>query len=116
MFNCDVIWSVWLNLSCFLQGRPFTNESVAKLWISNKRNVVVNVVTYALMWSTWKLRNDLHFGRGCWSDPLSTSALDGNDESTEITYITWSPSKKKGGLPMSQLPEKFLFFSQFRKV
>ena len=34
-------------------------ESVARWWISNNKNVVLNIYCAALMWSTWKLRNDL---------------------------------------------------------
>lgn len=37
-------------------------ESVASLWLSNKKNVVTNMIAAALMWSIWKMRNDMFFG------------------------------------------------------
>jgi hypothetical protein len=36
-------------------------ESVAKIWLSNKKNGVVNIVTSVVCWSIWKLRNAMIF-------------------------------------------------------
>jgi hypothetical protein len=40
-------------------GRDF--ESMAKLWLCNKKFGIVNVVTSAACWSIWKLRNLICF-------------------------------------------------------
>jgi hypothetical protein len=38
-----------------LQRPPCKNhEYVASLWLSNEKNVVVNMIAVALMWSMWK--------------------------------------------------------------
>jgi hypothetical protein len=36
-------------------------ESVAKLWLQNKKYKFVNIVTSAMLWTLWKFRNDLVF-------------------------------------------------------
>jgi hypothetical protein len=42
-------------------------ESVAKLWLCNKKYGVCNVFTSALCWSLWKLRNSLCFLEESWT-------------------------------------------------
>jgi hypothetical protein len=42
-------------------------ESVAKLWINQKRHGVTNICTYAVFWSLRKLRNDLCFQGVGWT-------------------------------------------------
>lgn len=42
-------------------------ESIAKLWLCNKRYGVTNIVTSALCWSVWKLRNILCFQGAPWT-------------------------------------------------
>ena len=37
-------------------------ESVAKLWIANKKHLVTNVISSAVLWSLWKLRNECFQG------------------------------------------------------
>lgn len=39
---------------------------VGKYWLSNKKHVLVNMVTSAVILSIWKLRNDLCFQRLGW--------------------------------------------------
>jgi hypothetical protein len=68
-FSCDILRIMWTEISIILQkeiGLSF--ENVARLWVSNKKNVVTNMVVAAIMWSTWKHRNDMFFGRCIWSD------------------------------------------------
>jgi hypothetical protein len=36
-------------------------ESVAKMWLCNKKFGVINMVTSAVCWSIWKLRNYICF-------------------------------------------------------
>jgi hypothetical protein len=42
-----------LNVKC---GGSY--ESIASLWLSAKKNVITNMLTAAVLWSIWKLRND----------------------------------------------------------
>jgi len=41
-------------------------ESVARWWLSNNRHAIMNMTCAALMWSIWKLRNDLCFQGKAW--------------------------------------------------
>ena len=43
-------------------------ESVARWWVSNNKNSVLNTVCAALMWSIWKLRNEMCFQGKTWKD------------------------------------------------
>jgi hypothetical protein len=66
-FNCVVAKNVWIIISEVLEvGIGEDYESVAKLWIANKKYVVTNVVTSAVLWSLWKLRNELYFQGVVW--------------------------------------------------
>jgi hypothetical protein len=59
---CVVAKKIWEEISRILSpdiGRNY--ESVAKCWLCNKKFGVVNVVTSAVCWALWKLRNDLCF-------------------------------------------------------
>lgn len=40
--------------------------SIGKLWLSNKKNCLLNIVTSALIWSLWKLRNEFCFQKIAW--------------------------------------------------
>jgi hypothetical protein len=39
---------------------------IGKLWLSNKRHTVVNIVTFAVLWNLWKLRNEICFQGSGW--------------------------------------------------
>jgi hypothetical protein len=41
-------------------------ESVAKLWLCNKRFYIANIVTSSVCWSIWKLRNLICFQDVAW--------------------------------------------------
>ena len=41
-------------------------ESVARWWLSNNRNAIMNMTCAALMWSIWKFRNDICFQGKAW--------------------------------------------------
>lgn len=41
-------------------------ESVARLWLANKRHGLTNVISSAVMWSLWKLRNEIFFLGSKW--------------------------------------------------
>ena len=42
-------------------------ENVARIWINNTKNALVNMVAVAFIWATWKHRNDMFFGQCVWS-------------------------------------------------
>jgi hypothetical protein len=66
-FDCFVAKLVWEVISELLNtsvGSDF--ESVARWWISNNKNSVINVVCTATLWSIWKLRNSLCFQGKTW--------------------------------------------------
>lgn len=49
-FDCDVIKLVWQDLADIISGPDFANyESAARIWISNKKNSVVNMITSAVL-------------------------------------------------------------------
>jgi hypothetical protein len=61
-FECCVTKVFWQTISEITNvklGSDF--ESVAKLWINQKKHGVTNVCTAAVFWSLWKLRNELCF-------------------------------------------------------
>jgi hypothetical protein len=61
-FQCCVVRNVWEFISLWLNksmGDDFI--SVASLWISNKKFMVCNIVSSAVLWVIWKLRNALCF-------------------------------------------------------
>ena len=61
-FQCCVVRNVWDFISLWL-NRSMGNDfiSVASLWISNKKFMVCNIVSSAVLWVIWKLRNALCF-------------------------------------------------------
>jgi hypothetical protein len=40
--------------------------NIGQFWLSNKKHCIVNMVSSAVLWSIWKLRNDLCFQRIGW--------------------------------------------------
>ena len=41
-------------------------ESVARWWLSNKKNSTLNITCTAALWSLWKLRNYMCFQGKTW--------------------------------------------------
>jgi hypothetical protein len=68
LFGCVVSGKAWRMISDVLGIKMGKNyESIAKLWLCNKRYGVTNIVTSALCWSVWKLRNILCFQGACYT-------------------------------------------------
>jgi hypothetical protein len=66
-FDCFVAKLVWPVISEILGVSVGTNfESVARWWLSNEKNSVINVLCTATIWSLWKLRNDMYFQGKTW--------------------------------------------------
>jgi hypothetical protein len=45
----------------------FDYESIARLWLCNKKHGVTNIVTSAVFWCIWKLRNAMIFQGVAWT-------------------------------------------------
>jgi len=68
-FDCCGATLMWKHLSDILNiqiGIDF--EYVARWWLSNKRNSILNMCSAALLWCIWKLRNHMCFQGRSWKD------------------------------------------------
>ncbi|KAF8679393.1 hypothetical protein HU200_045736 [Digitaria exilis] len=41
-------------------------ESVGSKWLSDKKFIITNIISFAALWSLWKLRNGLCFQNLAW--------------------------------------------------
>jgi hypothetical protein len=66
-FQCVVAKQCWCIFSKIL-GINIEESliDIGKLWLSNKRHTVVNIVTSAVLWNLWKLRNEICFQGSEW--------------------------------------------------
>jgi len=67
-FECCVAKLVWSSISDLLGvnlGESF--ESVAHLWLANKRHELTNVFSLSVIWPIWKLRNEICFQGIAWT-------------------------------------------------
>ena len=60
---------MWLEISLFFY-KPFGQslESISSMWIAGKKHAALNSICAAVLWSIWKLRNDLIFNGITWID------------------------------------------------
>ena len=66
-FECCVFTVMWCYLSnIFGKNLGSDFEAVARWWISNKKNAILNTCCAALMWCIWTTRNDLCFQGEIW--------------------------------------------------
>ena len=68
-FDCIVAKNVWRVVSGFFNtplGSDYT--SVARFWIANKKHAVLNSVCASVLWSLWKIRNNMVFNGHPWID------------------------------------------------
>jgi hypothetical protein len=66
-FDCIVAKRAWTVISRIIGmqvGESY--ESIAKLWLCNKKFGITNMVTSAVCWSIWKLRNTICFQDTPW--------------------------------------------------
>jgi hypothetical protein len=66
-FECCVSCQLWKNINevlCVKVGHDF--ESVANLWLSDKKLKLVNVCTTTVLWSLWESRSDMIFQGTRW--------------------------------------------------
>jgi hypothetical protein len=66
-FDCVVAAQCWKVISDIV-GTTVGGDLVliGQYWLSNKRNCVLNIVTSAVFWSIWKLRNEILFQNIGW--------------------------------------------------
>ena len=67
-FECCVARNIWLIISELLNQDIGANfESIARFWVANKRHKFTNVVASSVIWSLWKLRNEMCFQGVTWT-------------------------------------------------
>ena len=77
-FQCCVASHVCEYISGWLDKVVGTDfESVASLWTANKKYMVCNIVTSAVIWVIWKLRNSLCFQGVLWCGMKKVFAMVG---------------------------------------
>jgi hypothetical protein len=60
-FEYDVARDVWSCIAGLVKRDTGGNyEQVARLWISNESNGALNIISSAVIWNLWKMRNELH--------------------------------------------------------
>jgi hypothetical protein len=66
-YGCVVAKRAWQLVSKSIGFKVGVDyESIAKLWLCNKKFGVINMFTSAVSWCLWKLRNDVHFQGVAW--------------------------------------------------
>jgi hypothetical protein len=112
IFGCAVASRIW-ELVSQIVGISMGNdyESVARLWLCNKRFGIINIISLAVCWCLWKLRNHLCFQDGmwsslkmfwqrpapmlrCWRILVSTEKRDGFDSIiAQLVNLVWRPEQ-----------------------
>ena len=66
-FECVVARQIWRDIADVLNIKIESSyESIAGKWLSQKKFCLVNMVSSAVLWSIWKLRNFFVFQHGSW--------------------------------------------------
>jgi hypothetical protein len=67
-FECCVARIVWGNI-CEITDLPLIKdfESLGTMWVKGKKFKAFNVLSSALIWLIWKMRNNICFQGVCWS-------------------------------------------------
>lgn len=68
LFDCYIAARIWSAIAEILElGGVWNFESVATRWIANKKNLCINIITSAVLWSIWKFRNKMYFQGLVWT-------------------------------------------------
>ena len=68
-FDCVVAKQILVYISeCFGFNVGMNFESIGNMWLSRKKFIVHNILTSAVLWGLWKLRNELCFQNMSWRD------------------------------------------------
>jgi hypothetical protein len=66
-FDCIIAREIWQIISKFLSVSLGTDYmSIARFWLSNKKNAVLNSFCLATLWCIWKFKNDTIFNGQLW--------------------------------------------------
>jgi hypothetical protein len=66
-FECVIARQIWIGVSEVIGVQIGQDiESVAKRWLCNKKFGLVNIISSAVCWSLWKVRNSLCFQEVAW--------------------------------------------------
>jgi hypothetical protein len=61
-FECVVVRQCWKVISDIVAVNVESDlAAIGQYWLSNKRHSLLNIITSAVLWSIWKLRNELCF-------------------------------------------------------
>ena len=67
-FDCCVAMNVWKVVTEVIDVNIGSDyESIARLWVANKKFFIANVISSAILWSLWKLRNEICFQEMVWT-------------------------------------------------
>ena len=67
-FDCCVAVNVWKVVTEVIDVNIGSDyESIARLWVANKIFFIANVISSAILWSLWKLRNEICFQGMVWT-------------------------------------------------
>jgi hypothetical protein len=58
------VWKIVSGFLCLELGYDF--ESIGQFWIANKRHKLTNIISSAVLWFVWKLRNETCFQGAVW--------------------------------------------------
>ncbi|KAJ1297899.1 hypothetical protein BS78_01G413200, partial [Paspalum vaginatum] len=66
-FDCVVARNMWQVVSDALGVNIKSNfMAIGRMWLSNKKFAVHNIVCAAALWSIWKLKNSIYFQNTGW--------------------------------------------------
>lgn len=117
LFDCVVsieLWRVIGGLSGV--GKVSSIVDLAAWWVSNKKHAVANALHAAVIWSLWKIRNNLCFNRAIWSrmqviwrqvavELAAWEILFSGDAKTQIATMVRSLEKLARDPPMLMWPD-----------
>jgi hypothetical protein len=101
-FDCIIAKRIWSSVSSFLNlqlGSDF--ESIAKLWLANKKHLVSNSIGAAILWSIWKTINAMIFDNQLWLC------------SKQVWWLILKTIRKWKLLWKENMSEKMELFAQF---
>lgn len=98
-FHCCVAENVWNFVHAYFNRNISADfESVASLWLSNKKFMIANIISSAVLWVIWKLRNSICFQGVLWLGMKKVYALVGR------MLRSWLPMFRPG---VQEMVEQF---------
>jgi hypothetical protein len=92
-FECVVAKRIWSYISDTLNRDLGGNfDSVGMCWLSDEKFAAINIVSAAILWGIWKLRNELYFQNAVW---LNVKQLLWRIAGLAQNWLILCPAKKK---------------------